>query len=176
MTTNNPISYFKPSNFKVQLKTELEILEIMATEINIPQVNLTVLQTTPHWTTDQKRPGDNLEFSDLTLKVLIDENLNTLLNLNNLMLSYKDPETGVIASPTYFTTSIFLTTNKNNNQVVIDFIYSWVKQIGNVQLQANTSSDEPITLDVDISYAYYLYTLLPSSNPSVPSTVPNTAV
>ncbi len=170
MTTNNPISYFKPSNFKVQLKKELEILEIMATEINIPQVSLTDLQTTPHWTTDQKRPGDNLEYSNLTLKVIIDENLNSLLNLYDLMLSYKNPETGVISPPTYFTTSIFLTTNKNNNQVIIDFIYSWVKQIGNVQLQANTPSDEPITLDLDISYAYYTYSLLTPFNPTVPST------
>lgn len=170
--SNKNANLFKPTNFKVLLKKELEVVELQATEFSIPSVTLSDLEV-PYVAQVQKRPGDNLEYENLKLKFLLDEELETLVNLYSTLILTKNPQTGVISSPanTYFTTSLFLTSNKNNSRVVIDFYDCWVKSIGSIDLQSTSPNDDPIEVDLEISYVYYLYNLLPivPNNP-IPST------
>ena len=65
--------YASPTQFKFQL-TKLPKVEYFTTACNIPGISLsTALQPTP--LKDIPLPGDTVEFNDLEITFLVDENL-----------------------------------------------------------------------------------------------------
>ena len=90
MTTTNAYSrqptkfdYASPTQFKFQL-TKLPKVEYFTTACNIPGITLSsALQPTP--LKDIPIPGDTVEFNDLEITFLVDENLENYREIHGWM-------------------------------------------------------------------------------------------
>lgn len=168
-------SQFKPSNFRVQLSSNLKTVELLANKITIPQIELSTIEI-PHFTSPQPRPGDNITWESLKMDILLDESFNSIQDLYNTIITAKNPQTGDIKSPlqTYFITTVFLTTNKNNNNIIVKFYDSWVSKIDSIDLDSTTETDAPISVGIEIKYVYYEYESVLLTGTTIPSTAPST--
>jgi len=97
MTTTNAYSrqptkfdYASPTQFKFQL-TKLPKVEYFTTACNIPGISLsTALQPTP--LKDIPLPGDTVEFNDLEITFLVDENLENYREIHGWMYGIGFPK------------------------------------------------------------------------------------
>jgi len=97
MTTLNALSrqptkfdYASPTQFKFQL-TKLPKVEYFTTACNIPGISLsTALQPTP--LKDIPLPGDTVEFNDLEITFLVDENLENYREIHGWMYGIGFPK------------------------------------------------------------------------------------
>ena len=97
MTTTNAydrqptkFDYASPTQFKFQL-AKLPKVEYFTTACNIPGISLgTTLQPTP--LADIPLPGDTVEFNDLEITFLVDENLENYREIHGWLTGIAFPE------------------------------------------------------------------------------------
>jgi hypothetical protein len=150
------INLFKSCNFKIALKSEKQI-ELMVQEVNLPGYTIGQIET--RWQSmSDKRPGDSIEFNDLMLTVLIDEDLEIYKEIyNNLILQHNPLTNTLECSKQLFDGYLFLLTNKNNLQHKVHFYNCWIKSLDDVQLSHATSEDEQLIVTLNISYNFYMF-------------------
>jgi len=84
-------NFLTPTGFLFQVQ-RMPKISYFGNAINVPGMDLGVaLQT--NYLTDIPRPGEKLTFNDLTLRFLIDENLENYLEVQNWMRGIGFPET-----------------------------------------------------------------------------------
>jgi hypothetical protein len=129
----------------------------MVQEVNIPGVTLGQMDL--NWQSmKDKRTGDSMEFNDLTLSVLIDEDLQTFKELFNALILAHNPHTNVLeVQQQMFDGYLSLLTNKNNFQHNLHFYDAWIKSVDDIQLSHQTSEDEQLLVTMQICYNYYLF-------------------
>lgn len=103
-----------------------------------------------------KRPGDNITFNDLSLTVILDEELEVLEELYNTMAA----KTRVVATSEITWTNLFegilhLSTNRNNIRKRIRFENCWIKDIGDISYSAIDVEASIITTSVGIPFDSY---------------------
>ena len=83
-------NFLAPTGFKFNLKRSPKVA-FFCNEANIPDLNLGVA-IQPNYLRDIPTPGDKIEFGDLTLRFLVDENLENYLELQDWIRGLGYPE------------------------------------------------------------------------------------
>lgn len=105
-----------------------------------------------------KRPGDAITFNDISLTVIIDEELEVLEELYNTMAAgTRIVETSVITWENIFEGILHLSTNRNNVNKRIRFENCWIKDMGDLSYSA--TDNEAVVLTVNISVPFDSYTI-----------------
>ena len=147
---------FKSCNFRITLNTEKQI-ELMVQEVNLPGYSIGQLENRWQSMVD-KRPGDSMEFNDLTLTILVDEQLEIYKEIYKSLVYSHNPVTNTLQiTKQIFDGYLFLLTNKNNLQHMIHFYDCWIKSLDDIQLSHSTSEDEQLVLTMTIAYNYYMF-------------------
>jgi len=150
------LNLFKTCNFILLLKNQ-KTIELMVQQAAIP--GFTINEMPMQWQAmKDKRPGDSIDYNNLSLQVLLDEDMNSFKEVyNNLILSH-DPVTNKYNSNSaLFDGTLLLTTNKNNIQHEIKFFDCWVTSLSDITLQADSAEDEQLVMTVDIVYNYFVF-------------------
>lgn len=127
----------------------------MVTAANVPGFTLGQIEL-PRPVVKDKRPGDSLEYNDLSITVVCDEKLKAFKEIYSAIVLSANPNTGDLEiNKTVFDCDLFLTTNKNNIQSHIHFYNAFFKGVGDLQLETTTSEGEQVTFTVDIGYSFY---------------------
>lgn len=148
------IDFLKINSFAIQFKDKRS-LELMVTSANIPGFTLGQLEMGRPVVKD-KRPGDTLEYNDLTVQVLCDEDLKAFEDIYTSIILAANPNSGELEiSDSVFDCTLFLTTNKNNIQKKIHFYNAFFKSVGDLQMESTTTEGEQITFSVDLGYSFY---------------------
>ena len=99
MTTTNTynrqptkLDYASPTQFKFNV-IKLPKVTYFCTQVNVPGVSLggTIDQQTRF--KDIPQPGDKLTYGDLTIRFLVDENMQNYMTMHNWLIGIGFPET-----------------------------------------------------------------------------------
>ena len=145
---------FKVSSFIIQFKDQ-KTLELMVNGCNIPGFTLGQLEINRPVLLD-KRPGDSLEYNDLTINVICDEELKAYKEIYNYLILAANPNTGDLEiNDTVFDCNIQILTNKNNIQHKIHFYNAFIKGISDITLDSTSTESEAPTFTVDLGYSFF---------------------
>jgi hypothetical protein len=146
----------KTSNFFFQTRDSKQI-EFFCQEVQIPGYSLGSIDI-PYASMKTKRSGDSIEFEDLTLTVLLDEDLSTFKEIYDyLMLTHNTFSNELEVQQQVFDATLFITTNKNNIQHKIHFYSCWFQSISPVQFMTTSTDENNLTFTVGIRYDYYSF-------------------
>lgn len=148
------IDYLKINSFAIQFRDKKE-LDLMVISANIPGFTLGQLEMGRPVVKD-KRPGDSLEYNDLTVQVVCDEDLQAFTSIYTSLVQAADPNTGEISVDTpVFDCYLFLTTNKNNIQKKVHFYNAFFKAVSDLQFESTTTEGEQLNFSIDLGYSFY---------------------
>ena len=83
-------NFLAPTGFKFNLKRSPKVA-FFCNEANIPDLNLGVA-IQPNYLRDIPTPGDKIDFGDLSLRFLVDENLENFMEIQNWIRGLGYPE------------------------------------------------------------------------------------
>lgn len=150
------INLFKSCNFLITLKNQ-HTIELMIQQASIPGVTINEMPVNWQGLKD-KMPGDSIDFNNLSLQVLLDEELNTFKEIyNNLIFSHDPVNNAYSPLKAIFDATLHLTTNKNNIQHEIKFFDCWVSNFSDITLSSDTSEDEQLVVNLDIVYNFFTF-------------------
>lgn len=147
----------KTSNYRVVLRNDMRNIEFFATETIIPSVTIGNLDM--GWQSmKDKRPGDSLDYSALSITTMVDEDFQIYSDFFSLLNMTHNAKLNTIkVEPEIFDLDIFITTNKNNPTHCITFYDAWIQTISDIELQTISNDDNGIKVTLGIVYNYYLF-------------------
>lgn len=151
---SSAVSFFKINNFILQLSTQKSV-ELMVQACNIPGFTLGQIELGRPVVKD-KRPGDTLEYNDLSVTIICDEELSAYKEIYNYLILSANPNTGELeVNENVFQATLMLTTNKNNVQHKLTFYNMFVKAVSDIQLESTTTEGEAPTFSIDLAYSFF---------------------
>lgn len=85
-------NFLSPTGFKFSLKRSPKVA-FFCNQANIPDLNLGIA-VQPTYLKDVPTPGDKIDFGDLNLRFLVDENLENYMEIQNWIRGLGYPESG----------------------------------------------------------------------------------
>lgn len=123
--------------------------EPMIYSINIPGINLgNLLQ--PTTIRGLNRPGDSLEFNDLNITFLLQENLSDWLTMFNWIIDCRNPTRENIEE-IYTDGILTILTNKNNPSIIFTFERMYPYVISDIPL---SNSEALPSIQCDVSFKF----------------------
>lgn len=145
----------KAGNFKLAFKDQ-EGIEFFIQEVNLPGFQLGEVPISAHFAQQERRPGDHIQWNNLTLQVICDEDLKAFEDARRYITRAKNPETGEMDNDyIFFEGTLALTTNKNNVGNIYKFKNCWIQMVSDLLLSTTTGEDDPVTFSIEIIYSYY---------------------
>lgn len=140
---------------------ELPFARYFCQTINLPDVSTSAVEV-PTPFSAIKRHGDTLRWSDLSMSVLVDEELRvweeTLEWLKSLTKPTRYEEYGKrrsIKFEKYYDGILTINTNANVPQMYIKFFNVHPTMLGQLIFDTTTSAEQTITVDMSFSYDYF---------------------
>ena len=145
----------KAGNFRLSFKDQSS-LEFFIQEANLPGFQLGEIPIGAHLAQQERRPGDHIQWNNLILQVICDEDMKAFEDCRRYIMTAKDPETGAMDNDyIYFQGTLVLTTNKNNSGVTYKFENCWIQSVSDLAFSTTTGEDDPITFSVEVIYTHY---------------------
>ena len=161
VTTN--MNYLQPTNFKVVINhSTFGNLEFFAQRIVHPGVSVQAQSVPFKRISSISIPGDTLTFEDLAMDILVDENMQTYIEVFNLLSSlvetkYKSPmdKAASVSSTQELDITLTITSSHNNVVRTIRYIDCVPTSIGTVLMEATSETSPVITFPVNFKIGYY---------------------
>jgi hypothetical protein len=146
---------FKTSNFVIQLRDQ-KMIELMNVEANLPGFTIGTLNM-GYMSMKDKRPGDSIDFNNLTLTVNCDEDLKAYKEVWDYLKITHDPLSNEIhVAEEVFDGYLILLSNKNNVQHKIHFYDMWIESVSDLQCQTISPDENPINFTIGLIYTFYI--------------------
>ena len=177
MATGNAFStqiqnrnFLSPVGFKFVLNRSPKVA-FFSNSANIPGLNLGVAEQ-PTYLKNIDTPGDKIVFDDLTLRFLVDENLENYMEIQNWMRGLGYPESldeiyALQNQQTYVNTSdsklmniysdgtLQILTSSSKPNFKLKFRDLWPYSLSNLQFDATDTDIEYLTAEVTFKYTVY---------------------
>ena len=161
-------NFLTPTGFLFQVQRAPKI-SYFGNRINVPSLNLGVAQQT-NYLTDIPRPGEKIDFGDLSLRFLIDENLENYLEVQNWIRGIGFPEsltqiydfqkTGNIDGDNdmlnlYSDGTLTILSQLNKPMFYVKFEDLFPYALSDIQFDATVADVEYLTAEVSFKYTIY---------------------
>jgi hypothetical protein len=110
-------------------------------------------------------PGDKMEYGELSMEVLLDEDFSSYMEVYNWMLRHVQTEqiskrgglgTGPSSDqPTYADISLVALTSHNNSNKTFKYIDCLPVAVGDIRFEAQNQSVEYVTFPVSFRFSYF---------------------
>ena len=157
------------NNFHFEIK-ELPMVSLFAQQFSIPGISLgRVLVPTP--LVDYNIPGEKIEFEDLVINFLVDENLKNFIEVFNCMTALGFPQSSdqfkkMKEHGTPFTEMsdiiLTVTSNKFNAHSRVHFVDCFPTDLNPVDFTNTDVTVTPITCTAIFAYSYYYFERIPN--------------
>ena len=158
LTTN--LNYLQPTGFKVTISRDnYPNLEFFAQGVLHPGMSVT--QTTiPYRRSDVRLPGDKINFDNVSVTVIADEDLTSYIEMANWMERLVEvnnviPSRRNTAITTTSDMRVSILSSHNNVNKTILYKNAFPTNVSSIQLEAATSDVQYITFTVDFAYDYW---------------------
>lgn len=141
-----------PNRFQVVI-AKYPNVTYFAQRVPIPSVNLGTTHQFTNQEVDIKLPGDKIEYDDLLISFIIDEDVASFAEI----LRWIQDAAGSELSPQDLMTdlSIVILTNNSNKNKTFKFYNAFPYSISNIMLDVTVSEDQPLTADVMFKYTHF---------------------
>jgi hypothetical protein len=177
MATGNAFStqiqnrnFLSPVGFKFTLNRSPKVA-FFSNSANIPGLNLGIA-VQPSYLKNIDTPGDKIEFDDLTLRFLVDENLENYMEIQNWIRGLGFPEslqeiyalqnqqeyvdtTDTKLMNIYSDGTLHVLTSSSKPNFKLKFKDLWPYSISNLQFDATDTDIEYLTAEVTFKYTVY---------------------
>ena len=147
----------KVGNWKLQMKSNQRSIEFFVQEANLPGFTLGELVLSGVGGVQQeRRPGDHIQWNNLTLSLICDEELEAYKEIMEYILLAKDPETGEMNNDEiWFDSVLHITTNKNNFSQKFRFYNCWISSVTDLAFNTTSSEDDPLVFNVEVIFSHF---------------------
>ena len=157
-------NYLQPSGFKVVInRSQFPNLQFYAQSVSHPEAGLPPAKVSFSRIGTAPFVGDAIDFGQLQLEVLLDEDMNSYRELYNWMLSAVN-ERHVLATqtlsgseykePTYHDITIAVLSSHNNVNRTFRYRNGFPISVGNIQMNAS-SADQFLSFPVTFRFDYF---------------------
>jgi len=154
-------NFLQPTNFKVVIDhTKFGNLEFFAQRVIHPGVSVQAPLVPYKRIASISVPGDTLAFEDLSMDVLVDEQMNTYVEVFNLISSMvqtaqQDALRKDATNDQTMDITLTITSSANNVVKQIRYIDCVATNIGTILLEATSETSPVITFPVTFKIGYY---------------------
>lgn len=152
-------NYFNAKNFDFTIK-RLPNVEFFVQSVNIPGLNIdTTVQATPF--AQINRPGNRLNYDELIVSVIVDENLNVYKEIHNWLTGMAPPinfsqyQELEEAGGTFSDASLIALNSKGNAFIEFRFSNLFPVSISPIRMTTINSSAEYVTTDIGFRYTSF---------------------
>lgn len=162
MPLTSNINRLQPNGFKISIdRRNYPNIEYFAQSINHPSVNVAPVSVPSRRVTALPIAGDKMNFSDLTITGILDEDLKSYQEMYNWLErivntghvpATKQTET-LIPTETDITVSVL--TSHNNKNIQFKYKDVIITDLGPIQFTSNLSTNEFLTFDVSFKISHF---------------------
>lgn len=159
LTTN--FNYLQPTGFKISISREnYPNLEFFAQGVLHPGMSTTQTEI-PYRRANARLPGDKLNFDNVSLTIIADEDLTSYIEMANWMERIVEinnivpTRRNLAAIPSVSDMRVSILTSHNNVNKTILYKNAFPTNISSIQLEASTSDVTFTTFTVDFAYDYW---------------------
>ena len=169
-------NFLSPVGFKFTLAKEPKVAFFCNTA-RIPEITLS-LNTQPSYLKDIDIPGDKITYGDLTLRFMVDENMENYMAVHNWLTGLGFPETAqqykdliTIVNDTtqvqdpkraFSDGSLYILNSNYNTTAVVKFKDLFPVSLSSLEFDATQTDIQYFTADV--SFKYTVYNILDNNN------------
>ena len=158
LTSN--INLFQPTGFKVIIdRKNYANLEFFVQSVNHPGAANPAIETSYKRIQSVPQPGGQMEYGELTMDVLLDEDFNSYVEVYNWMLRLVQTDQVTTrrtsTQPTYADIVVTAMTSHNNKNKQFTYVDCIPVAIGDIQFQAQNQSVEYVTFPVSFRFSYF---------------------
>jgi len=166
-------NFLSPIGFKFTLSKEPKV-PFFCNSARIPEINLTVLQQ-PTYLKDLDVPGGKLQYGDLNLRFIVDENLENYMAIHNWLTGLGFPETtgqykelitdtnNVLDPKQAFSDgSLYVLNSSYNTSAVVKFRDLFPVSLSSLDFDSTQTDIQYFTADV--TFKYTIYNMLDANN------------
>ena len=161
-------NFLQPQGFKLSISRSPKVA-YFGTAVNIPGIELGVVNQTTPGLKNIPRPGEVIEFEDLTLRFMVDENLVNYMKIHNWMsgLGYPDstkefkdlttdPNTGGRALDQQFSDgSLHILNSTFRDVAIVKFRDLFPVYLTSLEFEASDTDIQYFTAEVTFKYTIY---------------------
>lgn len=157
------INLFQPTGFKINIsRSNYPNLEFFAQTVTHPGLTLPAAEVPYSRISGVAVPGDKLTFGELSFTILLDEDLNSYIEIYNWMIrlvneEYKSAYSALLSeeAPSVSDISISILTSHNNPNKKIKYIDAIPVSLGDISMEANNAGVEYVVLPVSFRFSYF---------------------
>lgn len=157
------VNLFQPSGFKVIIdRKNYGNLEFFAQTVNHPGVNVGPAPAMVSRLESVPLAGDTLTFGELSLTILLDEDLNAYMEMFNWMVrlvneNQRSQSEALISGelPTNCDIKVVALTSHNNSNKIITYRDAIPVSIGDINFEASTGDVQYTTIPVSFRFTYF---------------------
>jgi hypothetical protein len=166
-------NFLSPVGFQFTLTRDPKV-SFFSNSARIPEINLG-LAVQPSYLKDLDVPGEKLTYGDLTLKFLVDENMQNYMSIHNWLTGLGFPEStsqygsvitnkdnGLKETKNAFSDGSLVILNSNYNSVA-QVRFKDLFPISLSSLEFSTEVSDIIYLTAEVSFKYTVYNILDTS-------------
>lgn len=158
------INFLQPTNFKVVIdRQQFGNLEFFAQTVSHPEVTVPSV-TIPFRGADAHQPGDKLQYGDLTIEAILDEEMQIYSEIldwmerqvqtNQSQISRLRP---VSTDKIAYDVSIIILNSSNNSVRTIKYKDAFPNNIGSIQLSTTNTDVPSITMPITFTYTTFTF-------------------
>lgn len=159
LTTN--INYLQPTSFKLLIdRKHYPNLEFFAQSVSHPSMQMTGVESR-YQKIAVPLPGDNLQFSELTADIILDEDMNSYTEMFNWMRRNLDNITFNPLSRTsrdgasYADITLSILSSHNNQTRQVKYLDAIPTELGAIQFQSTSGGTEYLTFQASFRFTYF---------------------
>ena len=163
LTSN--INLFQPTGFRVIIdRKNYANLEFFVQSVTHPGATNAALETPYKRISGVPMPGGTMTYGELTLEVLLDEDMNSYVEMYNWMLRLVNTEQVAVrdnfagktsSTPTYADIHITALTSHNNANKTFKYIDCVPVAVGDIRFEAQNQSVEYVTFPASFRFSYF---------------------
>ena len=162
-TDNAPSKFLSGVGFQLSLK-KLPGVSYYCQSATVPSLNLSVAEQATRWRR-LPEPGDEINYDDLSIRFLVDEDMTNYISIHNWMrylgypesdkdwTTFKDGES--YEEKQYSDGSLFILDSNFVKRFEVRFQDLFPVSLGGLQLDASYTDTEYFTIDATFKYSIY---------------------
>jgi hypothetical protein len=159
------VNLFQPTGFRIIIdRKNFSNLEFFAQRVNHPGVINSAVEVQFPRVEGIPMPGNTLQFGELTMDVLLDEDFNAYEEIYNWIVRQVNEkhikrrsqmQTTTENPPTYADISIIALTSHNNKNKILKYIDAIPTAVGDIVFDTTNAGVEFVTFPATFRYSYF---------------------
>lgn len=146
-------NFLTPIGFKLNLEI-FNSVDFFCQSVNLPDVNMPFTEVPTRFRSFPIAPGGGMEFGDLRVRFIIDEDLHNYLSIHNWIKTNSGANEHPDV-PEYSNGQLFILTSNFNTNRIIDFQNLFPINITDITFDSTANDVEYFTADVSFKFTDY---------------------